>query len=237
MHTLSCVSLLATKKPAVQTGRFPSYPAIYAAARSAQPPDFTDILRTSYLAWRAILCIIAEYAFTGAPLSYNNTVVCVKGFYKKFFEFLSNIPGTFSTPKLLWSAPRPGTSGQRQSASRLFKTICHSEAVTDVTASGIRILRAGENGLSRQFANWLTMTQIRRNLIVKRKERILYAPSLIQPRSPEYTWAALTANSRAPASASVRVFPWPPTSTSRLPGRQSWLYFPFRSTAGRAKVT
>ena len=222
MYTLSCVSLQVTKKPAVQTGRFSPYPAIYAAARSAQPPDFTDILRTSYLAQRAISCIIAECAFSDAPLSYNNTSVCVKGLSKKIFTILWNMPEPFSRPKLLWSAPHPGTRGQRPSASRLFKTSCHSAAVTGVTAVGIRILKAGGNGLSRQFASRLTMTQIRRNLIVKkREERILYAPPLIHPRSPAYTWAALWANIRAPARASVRVFPCPPTSTSREPGSRS----------------
>ena len=131
------------------------------------------------------------------------------------------MPEPFFHPKLLWSAPRPGTRGQRQPASRLFKTSCHSEAMTGVTAVGIRILKAGENGLSRQFASRLTMTQIRRNLIVKREERILCAPPLIHPRSPAYTWAALWANIRAPARASVRVFPCPPTSTSREPGSRS----------------
>ena len=211
MYTLSCVSLQVTKKPAVQTGRFSPYPAIYAAARSAQPPDFTDILRTSYLAWRAISCIIAECAFSDAPLSYNNTSVCVKGLSKKILQFCRICPNLFSAPSPcgLPSVPAQEDNGRRHPA-------CSKQA-----AVGIRILKAGGNGLSRQFASWLTMTQIRRNLILKREERILCAPPLIHPRSPAYTWAALWANIRAPARASVRVFPCPPTSTSREPGSRS----------------
>lgn len=131
MYTLSCVSLQVTKKPAVQTGRFSPYPAIYAAARSAQPPDFTDILRTSYLAWRAISCIIAECAFSDAPLSYNNTSVCVKGLSKKILQFCRICPNLFSAPSSCGLRPPPGTRGQRPSASRLFKTSCRGNPYSE----------------------------------------------------------------------------------------------------------
>ena len=40
-----------------------------------------------------------------------------------------------------------------------LREICHSEAVTDVTAVGIRIQNVGENGLPRQSADWLAMTK------------------------------------------------------------------------------
>ena len=48
--TLPCVSLRGMKKTGAQHSRFSSSPAIYAADKSSQPPDFTDILRRSYLA-------------------------------------------------------------------------------------------------------------------------------------------------------------------------------------------
>ena len=40
-----------------------------------------------------------------------------------------------------------------------LRETCHSEAVTDVTAVGIRIQNVGENGLPRQSADWLAMTK------------------------------------------------------------------------------
>ena len=40
-----------------------------------------------------------------------------------------------------------------------LRETCHSEAVTDVTAVGIRIPSIWKNGLPRQFANWLAMTK------------------------------------------------------------------------------
>ena len=43
------------------------------------------------------------------------------------------------------------------------------------------------------------------------------------PYNPPNTCAALWAKSRAPATASVRVLPCPPTSTSRYPGDSCWL--------------
>ena len=39
-----------------------------------------------------------------------------------------------------------------------LRETCHSEAVTDVTAVGIRIQNVRENGLPRQSADWLAMT-------------------------------------------------------------------------------
>ena len=211
MYTLSCVSLQVTKKPAVQTGRFSPYPAIYAAARSAQPPDFTDILRTSYLVSEQ-----SRASSQNAPsqtLRYHTTTLpCVsRGYPKKFLQFCRICPNLFSAPSSCGLLPVPAQEGNGH-----WHPACSKHA-----AVGIRILKAGENGLSRQFASRLTMTQIRRNLIVKREERILCAPPLIHPRSPAYTWAALWANIRAPARASVRVFPCPPTSTSREPGSRS----------------
>ena len=38
-----------------------------------------------------------------------------------------------------------------------LRETCHSEAVTNVTAVGIRIQNVGENGLPRQSADWLAM--------------------------------------------------------------------------------
>ena len=43
------------------------------------------------------------------------------------------------------------------------------------------------------------------------------------PFIPLSTWLTLSAKSRAPSRASVRVLPWPPTSTRREPGESSWL--------------
>ena len=40
-----------------------------------------------------------------------------------------------------------------------LRETCHSEAVTDVTAVGIRIQNVRENGLPRQSADWLAMTK------------------------------------------------------------------------------
>ena len=40
-----------------------------------------------------------------------------------------------------------------------LRETCHSEAVTDVTAVGIRILNVREKGLPRQSADWLAMTK------------------------------------------------------------------------------
>ena len=54
------------------------------------------------------------------------------------------------------------TSPQRISAAGnviQLRETCHSEAVTDVTAVGIRIQNVRENGLPRQSADWLTMTK------------------------------------------------------------------------------
>ena len=50
---------------------------------------------------------------------------------------------------------KPSVSGN---AIQLRET-CHSEAVTDVTAVGIRIQNVRENGLPRQSADWLAMTK------------------------------------------------------------------------------
>ena len=46
----------------------------------------------------------------------------------------------------------------RRNVIQLRET-CHSEAVTDVTAVGIRIQNVRENGLPRQSADWLAMTK------------------------------------------------------------------------------
>ena len=54
------------------------------------------------------------------------------------------------------------TSPQRISAAGnviQLRETCHSEAVTDVTAVGIRIQNVRENGLPRQSADWLAMTK------------------------------------------------------------------------------
>ena len=40
-----------------------------------------------------------------------------------------------------------------------LRETCHSEAVTDVTAVGLRIQNVRENGLPRQSADWLAMTK------------------------------------------------------------------------------
>ena len=48
--------------------------------------------------------------------------------------------------------------------------------------------------------------------------------------------ATLSAHSRPPAMASLRVLPWPPTSTRIAPGDRCWLYRPRRRTVGRARL-
>ena len=50
---------------------------------------------------------------------------------------------------------------QRGAAANVIqlRETCHSEAVTDVTAVGIRIQNVRENGLPRQSADWLAMTK------------------------------------------------------------------------------
>mgnify|MGYP004514891563 CR=1 FL=1 len=40
-----------------------------------------------------------------------------------------------------------------------LRETCHSEAVTDVTAVGIRIQNVRENGLPHQSADWFAMTK------------------------------------------------------------------------------
>ena len=50
--------------------------------------------------------------------------------------------------------------GNRQGSNVIqLRETCHSEAVTDVTAVGIRIQNVRENGLPRQSADWLAMTK------------------------------------------------------------------------------
>ena len=50
--------------------------------------------------------------------------------------------------------------GNRQGSNAIkLRETCHSEAVTDVTAVGIRIQNVRENGLPRQSADWLAMTK------------------------------------------------------------------------------
>ena len=67
----------------------------------------------------------------------------------------------------------------------------------------------------------------------KRRGPVTYPPSFMSSR----VRATLSAHSRAPAMASVRVLPCPPTSTSREPGRSCWLYRLLRSTMGRARLS
>ena len=49
--------------------------------------------------------------------------------------------------------------GKHQGNVIRLRETCHSEAVTDVTAVGIRIQNVRENGLPRQSADWLAMTK------------------------------------------------------------------------------
>ena len=60
----------------------------------------------------------------------------------------------------LWA----GAAAREKYPCPLFNVIqlretCHSEAVTDVTAVGIRIQNVRENGLPRQSVDWLAMTK------------------------------------------------------------------------------
>ena len=91
MHTLSCVSLLATKKPAVQTGRFPPYPAIYAAARSAQPPDIRTY-SAQVTSQGEQSCASSQNTPLQALRYHTTTLSCVSRVSLKYFCFSPIFP-------------------------------------------------------------------------------------------------------------------------------------------------
>ncbi len=89
LHTLSCVSLRGTKETGIKAGRFHLSLAIYAVFRSFSRPIVGHTPR-KLPAFAAISRIIADCALAGALISYNNTPVCVKDFFKKISPLSHN---------------------------------------------------------------------------------------------------------------------------------------------------
>ena len=75
----------------------------------SQPPDYTDILRGSYLAGRAISRIIAVCPLTGTGPLYNSTTGKVKQIFKKIQKILDGTSG--------------GAGGQEADGFRLFEDL------------------------------------------------------------------------------------------------------------------
>lgn len=112
LSTFSCVSLRDMKETGAASRPVPPNHSDIRRAQVLQPPDSSsDILRGSSL--------IAEQSpasshcpLTGTLVSYINTPVCVKDFFKFFWQISRRI-----RPAVLWKKTAPAWDGGERAAS------------------------------------------------------------------------------------------------------------------------